>query len=164
MPTRKPSAKHTPWRFFLPKGVLWVSIGLLVVLAVVVYFAARSLQKSSQMSNQTPTIAMPAEISVDEAYLLFGSKTVVFLDVRPSTSWKAYHIENSVSMPLAEIPARLSELPHTGVIVIVDGTGDLSPRAQSILQKAGFSKVGSMTGGLDAWIQRGFPIIGTVPL
>ena len=67
-------------------------------------------------------------------------------------------------MPLSEITARLGELPRTGVIVIVDGTGDLSPQAQIILQKAGFSSVTRLTGGLDAWIQRGYPIIGTVPL
>jgi rhodanese-related sulfurtransferase len=165
MPTRKlSSSKQAPRRGSLPRWILWVSIGLLVVLAVVVYFVARSSQKATQMASQTPTIALPVEISVDEAFLLFGGKTVLFLDVRPTTSWKAFHIENSVSIPLAEIPARLNELPHTGVIVIVDGSGDLSPQARSILQKAGFSKVGSMTGGLDAWIQRGFPIIGTVPL
>jgi rhodanese-related sulfurtransferase len=163
MPTKKPSSKQIPRRGSLPKWVLWVSIGLIVVLAVVVYFAAQFSQKARQMAKQTPTIALPAEISVDDAFLLFGSNTVLFLDVRPATDWKAYHIDKSVSMPSGEIPARLSELPHIGVIVIVDGTGDLGSQALSILQKAGFSSVMSMAGGMEAWVQRGYPIIGTAP-
>ena len=163
MPTRKSSpSKKTSRRGPLPKWVLWASVGSIVVIAVVVYFAGRGWQKVAQTS--TPTVAVPAQINADEAFILFGNKTVLFLDVRPTTQWEAYHIDKSVSMPLSEITARLGELPRTGVIVIVDGTGDLSLQAQSILQKAGFSSVTRLTGGLDAWIQRGYPIIGTVPL
>ena len=164
MPTRKPSSpKQTPRRGSLTKWVLWVSIGLIVVLAVFVYFVAHSSQKATQMAKQTPTIALPAEISADDAYFLFGKNHVLFLDVRPAKYWKAYHIDKSVSIPFGELFARLSELPRTDVIVIVDGTGDLSPQVLNILQKAGFPSVTSMAGGMDAWVQRGYPIIGTAP-
>jgi len=161
MPTSKSSSRKTSRRGSLPKWVLWTSVGLIVVIAAVIYFAGRGWQKATQTS--TPTAAIPAEISVDEAFILFGSKNVLFLDVRPAVYWKAYHIDQSVSIPSGELFARFSELPHTGVIVIVDGTGDLSPQVQSILQKSGFPSVTRMTGGIDAWVQRGYPIIGTAP-
>jgi rhodanese-related sulfurtransferase len=154
---KKISAKRS-----LPGWVLWASAGLVIIIAAAVYFVSRTSHKASPAP--APTISITAEISVDDAFVLLGRDSVVFLDVRPAVSWASNHIFQSISIPSTELAGRLNELPHTGTIVIIDlEGGELSQQAFTVLQNAGFSSVTVMKGGMDAWVQRGYPFNGTVP-
>jgi len=147
----------------LPKWVIWASASLIALLAVLAYFVVRSSHQMNLTPTPTPTIALPAEISVEDAYTLFQNNAAVFLDVRPANGWVAYHIGSSVSIPFDELSSRESELPPHRVIVIVDQAGELGSQARAILKGAGFSLVTVMTGGMDAWVQHHYPFIGTAP-
>ena len=60
-------------------------------------------------------------------------------------------IPGSVSIPLPQLQKRLGEIdPDTTVLVHCKG-GYRSTIAASILQAAGFPKVGNLSGGYDAW-------------
>ncbi len=43
--------------------------------------------------------------------------TAVVIDVRPAQTYSASHIKGSISIPLDQVPARLSELPRDKMIV-----------------------------------------------
>jgi rhodanese-related sulfurtransferase len=164
MPTKKISSdKSSPRKNPVPIWAYWVSAIVIVLLAAVVYFFGRSGFKLSPASTPTANINLPAAISIDDAYYLYQINSAYFLDVRPSAEWNQYHINNSITIPLDQLSARLSELPKNGVIVVVDTAGELSTQARDDLKKAGFPTVTVMTGGLDAWVQRGFPFTGTAP-
>ena len=163
MPTKQTSSKQSSRKNASPKWAIWVSIAVIVVLAVVIYFSSRNLLKTSSLPVSTPTVDIPADISVADADYLYQNNSAYFLDVRPTRDWTLYHIENSISIPLDQLSANLGKLPKVGVIIVVDELGDTSPQARDALKKAGFTTVTSMTGGLDAWVQAGYPFIGTAP-
>jgi hydroxyacylglutathione hydrolase len=76
---------------------------------------------------------------------------VVVLDVREATEVEAGAIENSVRIPLGQLPARTSELDREKLLVVHCKGGYRSSIAASILRRAGFREVVNLTGGFDAW-------------
>ena len=87
----------------------------------------------------------------DLAEMLGGPEPPVVVDVRERSERLGGTIPGSVSIPLAELPKRLSELEPTRITVVHCKGGYRSSVASSILQKAGFAAVANLTGGYDAW-------------
>lgn len=78
-------------------------------------------------------------------------QTTTLVDVRERSEVAAGAIPGSVSIPLPELQKRLSEIdPDTTVLVHCKG-GYRSSIAASILEAAGFPKLGNLSGGYDAW-------------
>ena len=145
----------------LPKWVLWVSIILVVIVAAVVYFLANS-SHPAQSVVPTAQNGMPPEVDVDRALIMF-QQADVFVDVSPTDIWNAHHIANSISIPLDELSSRVNELTRTSVIVVVDRYGETHCQGRDLLLKTGFPNVTCMTGGMNEWVVRGYPFIGTAP-
>jgi adenylyltransferase/sulfurtransferase len=82
-----------------------------------------------------------------------GSDLVV-IDVREPHEWEIAHIEGAQLIPLAQLPERLGELDGHADIVAHCHHGVRSMKAQAILKGAGFSRVRSLAGGIDAWADR----------
>ncbi len=79
------------------------------------------------------------------------AQTTTLVDVRERSELAGGIIPGSVSIPLPELQKRLGEIdPGTTVLVHCKG-GYRSSIAASILQAAGFPKVGNLSGGYDAW-------------
>jgi adenylyltransferase/sulfurtransferase len=76
---------------------------------------------------------------------------LLVLDVREPHEHEIAHIEGAVLIPLGELPARLGELDGHREIVTHCHHGARSLKALDILRAAGFSKVRSLRGGIDAW-------------
>ncbi len=76
---------------------------------------------------------------------------IVLLDVREPHEWEIAHIAGARLIPLVQLPARLSELDSHVEIVTHCHHGARSMRALEILRGAGFNKVRSLEGGIDAW-------------
>jgi adenylyltransferase/sulfurtransferase len=77
---------------------------------------------------------------------------VALIDVREPQEWEIAHIEGARLIPLAELPDRLAELPLEGAIVLHCHLGVRSMRALEFLRDtAGFKRVQSLRGGIDAW-------------
>ena len=100
---------------------------------------------------------LPATISVDEAHQKYLAGAFV-LDVRTQAEWNEYHAPGTTLIPLDELPQRLDELPRGREIVVVCRSGNRSQQGRDILLKAGFKQVTSMSGGLKAWRDKGYPI------
>jgi len=76
---------------------------------------------------------------------------LVVVDVREPHEYEIAHIDGAVLMPLGELPDRLGELDGHHEIVTHCHHGARSLKALEILKAAGFSKVRSLRGGIDAW-------------
>jgi adenylyltransferase/sulfurtransferase len=79
---------------------------------------------------------------------------LVLVDVREPHEWEIAHIEGARLIPLNQLPERLSELDGHAEIVTHCHHGARSMKALEILKGAGFGKVRSLAGGIDAWAER----------
>jgi molybdopterin/thiamine biosynthesis adenylyltransferase/rhodanese-related sulfurtransferase/molybdopterin converting factor small subunit len=79
---------------------------------------------------------------------------LVVIDVREPHEWEIAHIEGARLIPLSQLPDRLGELDGHAEIVTHCHHGARSMKALEILRGAGFSKVRSLAGGIDAWAER----------
>ncbi|MFA6162620.1 MAG: rhodanese-like domain-containing protein [Methylobacter sp.] len=73
------------------------------------------------------------------------------LDVREPNEFQYASIENSVLIPLNQIPQRLGELDPQQEIVVICHHGMRSQQAASYLVHSGFKNIANLTGGIDAW-------------
>ena len=79
---------------------------------------------------------------------------VVLIDVREPHEWEIAHIEGAQLIPLGQLPERLGELNGHADIVTHCHHGARSMKALGILKGAGFNRVRSLAGGIDAWADR----------
>lgn len=84
----------------------------------------------------------------------------LLLDVREADDHKEFHAPNTTNIPLGRLALRLSELEvYKGKpIMVIDHAMQRAPRALEILQKAGFSQVVVVKGGMAEWKSSGLPI------
>jgi len=85
--------------------------------------------------------------------------TVVILDVRPAEEYEAGHIPGAISVPLEELPERLSHLPRE-VDIVAYCRGPycvLAPQALDTLHRNGF-RARRLADGLPEWRRAGLPV------
>ncbi len=80
-----------------------------------------------------------------------SSPNLELLDVRELREWEICRIPGARLIPLGQLPERLSELDGHKVIVTHCHKGVRSIGTLEILRAAGFSRVRSLQGGIDAW-------------
>jgi phage shock protein E len=107
-------------------------------------------------SATTQVEALPAEISVAEAYQMYQEGAFV-LDVRTQEEWDDNHIPNTTLIPLDELESRLDEVPRDQDVVVICLSGNRSQEGLDILINAGFERVTCVSGGLNAWLEAGYP-------
>jgi rhodanese-related sulfurtransferase len=76
---------------------------------------------------------------------------LAILDVREPGEVEAGAFENSIRIPLGQLPTRTNELDPTKLIVVHCKGGYRSSIATSILRRAGLHEIADLTGGFDAW-------------
>jgi sulfur-carrier protein adenylyltransferase/sulfurtransferase len=96
------------------------------------------------------------EISVAELQREREAKgdDLVLVDVREPHEWEIAHIEGARLIPLSQLPDRLNELDGHAEIVTQCHHGSRSLKALEILKGAGYGKVRSLAGGIDAWAEQ----------
>jgi adenylyltransferase/sulfurtransferase len=96
------------------------------------------------------------EISAEDLHRELGTKgsDLVLVDVREPHEWEIAHIHGARLIPLGQLPERLGELDGHAAIVTHCHHGARSMQALAILKGAGFSRVRSLAGGIDAWADR----------
>ena len=93
----------------------------------------------------------PEVNATDLARELKENSELVLIDVREPLEWEICHIDGTTLIPLGQLPERLNELDGHKEIVTHCHRGVRSMQALEILKAAGFSKVRSLAGGIDAW-------------
>ena len=83
----------------------------------------------------------------------------VMVDVREQDEWDRGHATGAIHIPLAELPARVGELPEVdGTLPIMCRSGNRSGRAVEWLVAQGFDAVNA-EGGMLAWQAAGKPMV-----
>ena len=102
-----------------------------------------------------PSYAGP-EITAEELRREMDEKgsSLVVIDVREPHEWDIAHIEGARLIPLGQLPERLGELDGHAEIVTHCHHGARSMKALQLLKGAGFNRVRSLAGGIDAWADR----------
>ncbi|HEV3157070.1 MAG TPA: rhodanese-like domain-containing protein [Candidatus Baltobacteraceae bacterium] len=92
------------------------------------------------------------EIDVQQLKVLRdGAHPHVLLDVREPDEIERAVIDESLCIPMGEIPQRVAELPRDQEIVVMCHGGRRSAKVVQFLESQGFSDVVNLTGGIDAW-------------
>jgi molybdopterin/thiamine biosynthesis adenylyltransferase/rhodanese-related sulfurtransferase/molybdopterin converting factor small subunit len=96
------------------------------------------------------------EITAEELRRELDDKgsSLILIDVREPHEWEIAHIEEAQLIPLGQLPERLGELDGHAEIVTHCHHGARSMKALGILKGAGFNRVRSLAGGIDAWADR----------
>ncbi len=97
------------------------------------------------------------EVSVNEAKAKQQAGAVV-VDVREPHEWREGYIPGAKLIPLSSLASRARELDPTKEIIAVCRSGNRSKSAALILQRAGFTRVSSMAGGMISWLRQHFPV------
>lgn len=90
------------------------------------------------------------------------SERVQLIDVRELAEFSGPlgHIRGAVLVPLGELGRRVDEFDRAIPVVTVCRSGARSAQAALMLQKAGFSKVANLAGGMLRWRASGYPVEG----
>ncbi len=81
----------------------------------------------------------------------------VIVDVREPYEWSEGHIPGALHIPLGSLARRATELDSAKEVIAVCRSGNRSISAAMILQRAGFTKASSMSGGMISWMRHNFP-------
>ena len=76
---------------------------------------------------------------------------VTLLDVREPHELAVAAIDESIHIPMAQIPDRLAELDPENTIVVMCHGGVRSMQVAGFLARQGFPNVINLDGGIDAW-------------
>lgn len=105
-----------------------------------------------------------AAIGPADAVRLVNAGAVV-LDVRDAKAFEAGHIIDARSVPAAEVAERadsLKKFKEKPVVVYCD-SGFSAAGVAKVLKAQGFTKVVSLRGGLQSWLQENLPVVKGAP-
>jgi hydroxyacylglutathione hydrolase len=104
-------------------------------------------------------IVTTERVGADVAASRLASTTPpVLLDVRTAAEHAQKHIEGSTNIPLNHLAERLSDIPEGRAVLLYCAGGYRSAIGASLLQRAGFSDVSELAGGITAWETAGLPL------
>ena len=124
-----------------------------ICIAFMLIFPSHSLGKE----NHTDAF----KISSEDAYKMLKDGTDIILDARGEDDYNECHIKNAISLPLAKFLCNScfhSKLNKDKRIIIYDESGEKSVVGYNILKEKGFENVYVLKGGMNAWMDAGFPI------
>ena len=100
---------------------------------------------------------MLKQISVAELKALKDSGTPYLLDVREVDEFADGRVPGAISIPMALIPLRVSELPRDEPIYVICEAGGRSAQSCMWLEEQGFD-VTNIVGGTGTWRMSGFDV------
>ena len=83
---------------------------------------------------------MPGFLPVEEATFLLEEGALV-VDVRTPGEWGEGHADESLLLPLNELPSRFGELPKDRALLMVCRSGGRSEQAALFLKAMGYERV-----------------------
>src|SRR5882672_9759674 len=97
------------------------------------------------------------QIDIDEARRMLDKPGTVLVDVREADEWRQGHIPNAVAIPRGFLELRVEEkIPdHKTPVILQCASGTRSLLAARTLRELGYENVYNMTGGFNAWKDRG---------
>ena len=93
------------------------------------------------------------EMTPDECrtYLERAPVRPLLLDVREPWEYNIVHLEDSVLMPMRQVPVEADSLDADREIIVICHHGIRSRHVAHYLESRGFDRVINLRGGVDAW-------------
>lgn len=134
---------------------------LLIILFIFVSTATMAQKSIDTLLKQYNTRSIPY-ISVEELRMLQMNEAVVILDSREEEEFKISHIESSsfigyTNFSSEEVSEKITN-KHAPIIVYCS-LGIRSEKIGEKLQKAGFTNVHNLYGGIFEWKNKNYPVI-----
>lgn len=102
----------------------------------------------------------PEITPADAAALLAAPNPPVLIDVREKWEFDTAHIENSLLMPMGDVPSRAhQDLDEDEPILVLCHHGARSLNVTMWLRQQGFSQAQSIAGGIESWSRQIDPTI-----
>lgn len=102
------------------------------------------------------------DVSVEQARGMIDSDPdVIVLDVRTENEYEAGHIAGTELVPLSELEQRTGELDKDDALLVYCKSGTKSVEASNILIQHEFESVYNMEGGINAWVNAGYPVVSS---
>lgn len=79
------------------------------------------------------------------------SSSPLLLDVREPWEFEQCHLENSILIPMRQIPEHSEQLDSSQEIVVICHHGIRSRQVAQFLESLGFNNLINLTGGVEAW-------------
>jgi len=86
-----------------------------------------------------------------QAHLESCETQPLLLDVRQPWEQDVCQIENSVFIPMPQVPSKIDSLDRQREIVVICHHGIRSRSVGNYLEQAGFSSIINLSGGVDQW-------------
>jgi len=103
-------------------------------------------------------------ITVDEmARLLEQDAAVTLIDARTAEEFARGHVPGAMNVAIADLVdfARSRGYPLNELVVTMCGSGGRGEKAAGILTAEHVGNVRALQGGLAAWSNAGFPVVGS---
>lgn len=120
---------------------------LVTVLVVAVFFTA--------CGNVSAKVKA---VSIEQANAAVQDKNVQFIDVRTPEEFNEGFAQNAVNFPLDSLEKDLAKLDKSKPVYVICRTDRRSQIGANILEKAGFTEVHYVTGGMNAWKAANLPV------
>ncbi|MBR7887713.1 rhodanese-like domain-containing protein [Marinomonas sp. A79] len=103
----------------------------------------------------------PAGLTASAATTLINNEDAVVVDIRPEKEFKTGYITGSINIPATKMKDNLKRLEKhkDDPIIIVCKSGVTSGPSAKDLQKAGFTKVYKLQGGVAEWQSSNLPLV-----
>jgi rhodanese-related sulfurtransferase len=100
-------------------------------------------------------------LSPTEATIWINRRKAAVLDLRPEDAFKAGHLPGAKHVSSNEIAAKIEKLKldRKNPLILVCETGVSSRKAIAEVQKLGFTEVGTLDGGVQAWQAAALPLV-----
>jgi len=91
---------------------------------------------------------------------LMNDEDPTLTDVRTPVEYDAGHLLRAKSIPLADLPKRVTEIKgKKKPVLVVDGDGSKAAKASAIIREAGIERVYILAGGVAAWRAASLPLV-----
>jgi rhodanese-related sulfurtransferase len=139
-----------PKNTFLFKIIVLCSIAIFVISTLFLSGCSEVLAKKE-----------PVQLSVEKVDEILKNQkdNYIILDVRAKEEFDLGHLDSAMLIPVDELETRFGELSKDKPIIVYCRSGKRSATAAAILVSKGFSPVYDMTGGINAWTGKGYPVI-----
>jgi len=99
------------------------------------------------------------QVDIDEARRMLDRPGTVLIDVRESDEWRQGHVPQALGIPRGFLELRIEEkVPDRKTPVILQcASGTRSLLAARALSELGYENLYNLTGGFNAWKDRGLP-------
>ena len=137
--------EHLP-EFIMNHPLLWGGLAVVLVLLI----RSEYEHQTSKASQLDPMNAIRLMNNNDDALVI---------DVRETADYKKGHIKNAKNIPLTTLKDKLDDFSKykDQAVLAYCSSGAVSNKACSLLQKAGFSNVHNISGGLNGWLDAKLP-------